>query len=92
MKKIKCDPSTKEDLRQGVNDLERDKSRDTLDRANGLFKDDVAVTDLKLVLLKFMNHIKKKHECPQALQICNITSIYKHKGSHKDFNNYRGVF
>ena len=80
---MKCDPWTEEDLRQAVNDLERDKSRDALDHANELFKDDMAGTDLKLALLKFMNHIKKKHEYPQALQVCNITSIYKHKGSQK---------
>ena len=26
------------------------------------------------------------------MELCNITSIYKHKGSQKDFNNYRGIF
>ena len=45
-----------------------------------------------LALLKFMNHIKKKLEYSQELQICTITSIYRHKGYHKDFNNYIGVF
>ena len=39
-----------------------------------------------------MNLIKERQEYPEALQPCNITSIYKHKGSHKDFENYRGVF
>ena len=39
---MKCDPWTEEDLRQAVNDLERNKSRDALDHANELFKDDVA--------------------------------------------------
>ena len=39
-----------------------------------------------------MNHMKKVHEFPESLQVFNITSLYNHKGSHKDFNNYRGVF
>ena len=39
-----------------------------------------------------MNHIKTTHIFPEAMQYCNITSLYKHKGSHKDFSNYRGVF
>ena len=39
-----------------------------------------------------MNLIKERQEYPEALRLCNITSIYKHKGSHKDLNNYRGVF
>ena len=39
-----------------------------------------------------MNHMKKTHEFPEVLEHCNITSLYKNKGSHSDFNNYRGVF
>ena len=39
-----------------------------------------------------MNHMKMKHEFPEVLEYCNITALYKHKGSHADFNNYRGVF
>jgi hypothetical protein len=26
------------------------------------------------------------------MELCNITSIYKNKGSHKDFDSYRGIF
>ena len=36
--------------------------------------------------------MKREHKFPDVLNVCNITSLYKHKGSHKDFNNYRGVF
>ena len=39
-----------------------------------------------------MNHIKNTQTYPEAIDYCNITSLYKHKGSHRDFNNYRGVF
>ena len=39
-----------------------------------------------------MNHIKKVHRLPEALQQRNITSLYKHKGSRKDFMKNRGVF
>ena len=39
-----------------------------------------------------MNRIKKKQEFPNILKYCNITSLFKQKGSRKDFNNYRGVF
>ena len=81
-----------DDLDQAVKDLDRDKARDALGHANELFKDEVAGTDLKLATLRFMNHMKKNHEYPEALNQCNITSIYKQKGSHKSFENYRGVF
>ena len=86
----KTGPWTSQDLEQVVKDLDKDKSRDALGHANELLK--CAGSDLKLAILRLMNHIKRKHEYPEALQLCNITSLYKHKGSHKDFNNYRGVF
>ena len=64
--------------------------KDALGHANEIFK--CAGSDLKLAVLKFMNHIKKTLKYPEALEHCNITSLYKHKGSLRDFNNYRGVF
>ena len=38
------------------------------------------------------NQIKKQQVFPEALSLCNITSLYKNKGSRKEFNNYRGIF
>jgi hypothetical protein len=35
--------------------------------------------------------IKDRQEYPQALQNCNITTIYQKK-SRNDFKNYRGIF
>ena len=92
LKKTNNNPWTHDDLAQAVKDLDKDKARDALGHINELFKEEVAGNDLKLATLKFMNHIKKNHEFPEALNPCNITSIYKQKCSHKDFNNYRGVF
>ena len=86
----KTEPWTRHDLDQVIKDLDKDKSRDAIGHANELLK--CAGSDLKLAVLKLMNHMKSKHELPEVLQSCNITSLYKHKGSHKDFNNYRGVF
>ena len=85
-------PWSMDDLKNAVKDLAKDKSRDALDQANELFKEEVAGDDLLLAVLKLMNMIKKRLQFPELLQQCNITSIYKQKGSHKDFNNYRGVF
>ena len=39
-----------------------------------------------------MNQIKTTQKIPEILKYCNITSIYKNKGSRKDFSNYRGIF
>ena len=86
----KTDPWTLEDLNQAIKDLDRDKSRDALGHANEILI--CAGSDLRFAVLKLMNHIKNTQIYPEAMEYCNITSIYKHKGSHKDFNNYRGVF
>lgn len=86
------DPWTMDDLNLAIKDLDNDKARDALGHANELFKVKVAGTDLKLATLKLMNHMKKEHRLPKALQACNITLLYKNKGSRKDLMQYRGVF
>ena len=91
-RKNRTEPWTMEDLEMAVKDLGNNKSRDALGQINELYKKEVAGTDLKVATLKLMNIIKETQKYPEALQHCNITSIYKHKGSHKDMNNYRGVF
>ena len=39
-----------------------------------------------------MNRIKSEQVFPEAIEPCNITSLYKQKGSWKELDNYRGVF
>ena len=84
------DTWTMDDLDEAMKDLQNGKSRDALGHANEIIK--CAGSDLKLAILKLMNHMKREHKIPDVLNVCNITSLYKHKGSHRDFNNYRGVF
>jgi hypothetical protein len=91
-KKNKTQPWTIDDLKTALKDLANNKSRDALDHANELFKEEVAGDDMVLAVLKLMNMIKHRLQYPELLEKCNITSLYKHKGSHKDFDNYRGVF
>ena len=81
-----------DDLELAIRDLDRRKSRDSAGYANELLKEEVAGSDLKLETLKLMNLIRSRHRFPEVLQECNITSFYKHKGSRKDFMQYRGVF
>ena len=88
----KTKPWNMNDLDEAIKSLDRNKSRDAIGMANELLKEEAAGSDFKLAILKLMNLIKDRLEFPEALELCNITSLYKHKGSHKDFNNYRGVF
>ena len=38
-----------------------------------------------------MNEMKRTQQIPEILKYCNITSLFKNKGSRKDFANYSNV-
>ena len=39
-----------------------------------------------------MNRIKLEQIYPEVLEICDISSIFKSRGSRNSFENYRGIF
>ena len=61
-------------------------------KINELFQPEVAGHDLFNAILKLMNRIKSDSIYPKALTLCNISSIYKQKGSINAFSSYRGIF
>ena len=75
-----------------LKNLKKQKSRDPLGLANDIFRPEVAGDDLKLAILKLMNKIKDEQTYPECLELCNISSLWKSKGSRNDFDSYRGVF
>ena len=90
--KKKTAPWTMEDLDKVLKYLKDNKSRDPFGLANELFKENAAGDDLKCAVLKLLNRIKSEQKYPEALEICDITSIYKLRGNINDFNSYRGIF
>ena len=44
------------------------------------------------LLLQLCNKVKDEGEIPNFMQLTNISSLYKNKGSKMDLNNDRGVF
>ena len=89
---IKTPQWTMSDLEKVLKQLKNNKSRDPMGLANELFKPINAGEDLKIATLKLVNQIKTTQEFPDILKQCNITSLYKNKGSRKDIENYRGIF
>ena len=83
---------TLSDLNIVLKQLKSNISRDPLGLCNELFKCGNSGNDLKLAVLKLMNGIKNQQLFPEILGYCNITSLYKNKGSKQNFNNYRGIF
>ena len=81
-----------DDLNIVLEKLKNEKSPDPFGFVNELFKPNVAGQDLKLAILKLVNRIKEEGRLPDILKYCNITSIFKNKGSKSDCCAYRGVF
>ena len=76
-KKNKTDPWNMADLEAVLVNLKKNKSRDPLGYANEIFRSEVAGSDLKIAILKLMNKIKDTQVFPEALEMCNISSIWK---------------
>ena len=91
-KNNKTPPWTIKDLEKVLKNLKKQKSRDPFGLANDIFREEVAGDDLKIGILKLMNKIKEQQIYPECLEIYNISSIWKKKGSRNDFENYRGIF
>ena len=87
-------PWTMSNLEKVLKHLKKDKSRySRYSRySNEIFRPEVAGDDLQLAILKLMNKIKQEQIYPDCLEICNISSIWKKKGSRNDFDCYRGIF
>ena len=83
---------TMDELEVVLKYLKKNKSRDPFGYANDLFHVDVAGDDLKEAILALVNRIKKEQIYPEALEDCDISSIYKNKGARNNFENYRGIF
>ena len=83
---------TMKELNLVLKHLKNNKSRDPFGYINELFKNDVAGIDLKTAVLKLMNRIKTEQIYPEALEIANISAIYKNKGPKNNFDSYRGIF
>ena len=83
---------TMDQLETVLDYLKKNKSRDPLGYANDIFKNDVAGDNLKKAIIILMNRIKTELSYPEALELYDISSIYKNKGARNSFENYRGIF
>ena len=79
------------DLERALDDLKRNKSRDSESLVNEIFKNDVIGSDLKQSLLLMYNSIKKENFIPKFMNNANITTVPK-KGPKIDLKNQRGIF
>ena len=81
---------TTENVKNVIKQLKKKKSCDPYGYSNELIQE--GGNDLLLSITKLMNNVKTQQVFPECLEPCNVTSLFKNKGSSKDLNNYRGIF
>ena len=72
--------------------LKKNKARDPDGLSNLLLIPNIGGDDLKTALLMMYNNIKSELIYPEIFEMCDITTIYKKKGSKNELKNYRGIF
>ena len=79
-----------EDVKHVITNLKKKKYCDPHGYSNEIIQ--CGGKDVLSAVTKLMNSIKRQQHFPQSLQSCNVTSLFKNKGSRKDYNQYRGIF
>ena len=85
-------PWSMDNLEKVLKSLKTNQSRDPLGMINELFKPGIIGTELKIATLRLMNSVKAELFVPYNMQLCNISTIYKSKGSRLDMSSDRGIF
>ena len=80
------------DVTNVLKSLKQGKAKDPYDMPNEIFKPGVAGDDLILAVTNLMNRIKYELTFPSLMNKCNVTNLYKKKGSKQSYNSYRGIF
>ena len=91
-KQNKSPPWTMDQLEAVLSKLKSNKATDPIGLVNEIFMLKNIGTDLKESLLILLNKIKDQFEEPEFMQLANVTSFWKGKGSKSDIENERGIF
>ena len=88
----KSPPWKMNELEKVLKSLKNNKTRDPLGMINEIFKIGCAGDDLKLALIELLNGSKSNQLIPEFMDLSNITTLYKQKGSRLSLNSERGIF
>ena len=85
-------PWTLAELDKALKSLKNNQSRDPLGMINELFKPGMIGNELKSASLSLLNHVKFELCVPRNMELSDITSIFKNKGSRLELKNDSGIF
>ena len=91
-KRNKSPEWTMDDLEKVLCRLKENKATDPTGLVNELFISQNSGDDLKKSILILMNKIKNNYKEPEFMNMANITSFWKGKGTKDDIDNERGIF
>ena len=80
------------DLDKVLKKLKTNKTRDPIGLINEIFKPGCIGAGLKQAVLSLLNQSKLSNELAEVMQLSNITSIWKRKGSKMQLSSDRGIF
>ena len=92
MKTKKSEKWQTEDIDKVLKNLKNNKSRDPQGYINEIFKPNVCGKNLSDSLLLLANEIKAELKFPEFMQLANVTTIFKSKGSRMCLDSDRGIF
>ena len=92
LKEKVTNPWSPSQFEKAIKSLKNNQARDPMGIINELFKTGLAGEQLKISTLNLMNQVKLTMKIPRNMQLSNITSIWKKKGSQLDMANDRGIF
>ena len=92
IKNKKSKPWTTKDIEKVTKSLKNNQTRDPNGMINELLKPNIMGSDLKNASLQLMNGVKENFFFPEYLQLVNISSIFKSKGSRFSLESDRRIF
>ena len=92
IKNKKSEPWTTSDIDKITKKLKNNQTRDPIGMVNELLKPGVMGGDLKKAISFLMNGVKVNLFFPEFMQLANISSLYKNRGSRFSLDNDRGIF
>ena len=81
-----------EDLNKVLKNLKNNKSRDPQGYINEIFKPNICGSNLRDGILQLANEMKTELKFPAFMQLANVTTIFKSKGSRMSLESDRGIF
>ena len=91
--KVKHTPNwTLADLDSVIKSLKKNQTRDPSGLINELFLPGVMGQDMKSAIISLMNGVRQTGYFPPYMELADICTIYKLKGSRLDMSSDRGIF